>query len=237
MPKFHADDLRSTRLTDPGLSVTICVLCLTDSVTIALVWYAAYGSNMNRARFLCYVRGGVPAGGDQATPGCRDTTPPRLDRPTELPGQVYFATESKVWPGGGRAFLDPTLPGRTPARAYLITAEQFLDIVDQEMYGVPGKPLDLADVVAAGRLEHGPGRYETLIHAGDLDGHPVITFTAPWTAARVPPNPPAPAYLVAISRGLREVLGWSTDEIVAYLSGLESVACRWSTAELTDLAG
>jgi len=206
-------------------------------VTTSLVWYAAYGSNMDRARFMVYVRGGMPVGGDRGTPGCRDTTPPRLDRPAELPGQVYFATDSKAWPGGGRAFLDPTLPGRAPARAYLITAEQFADIVAQEMYRPPREPLDLAAVVAAGRVELGPGRYETLIHTGDLDGYPVFTFTAPWTAAAKTPNPPSAAYLATIAHGLREAHGWSTEEVVTYLSGLNSVADRWSAAELTGLAG
>lgn len=205
-------------------------------MTTTLVWYAAYGSNMDRARFMNYVRGGVPVGGGRGTPGCRDTTPPRLDKPVHLPGQVYFATESVVWTGG-RAFLDPTLPGRAPARAYLITDEQFADITDQEMYRPPGTPLDLAAVVAAGRVELGPGRYETLIHAGDLDGYPVFTFTAPWIASAKAPNPPAAAYLTTIARGLRESHGWSTEAVVGYLSGLNSVAERWSAAELTGLVG
>src|SRR6266851_737509 len=34
-------------------------------------WYAAYGSNLAEDRFLCYVRGGRPAGGKVNLLGCR----------------------------------------------------------------------------------------------------------------------------------------------------------------------
>ena len=38
------------------------------------VWYAAYGSNTDAARFGCYLRGGCPEGGARSYPGCRDTS-------------------------------------------------------------------------------------------------------------------------------------------------------------------
>lgn len=181
-----------------------------------LVWYVSYGSNMHAARFDCYLRGGRPPGARRSCPGCRDPRPPRRSTGYRLPGGIYFATESETW-GGGRAFYDPDLPGTAPARAYLVTAEQFCDVTAQEMYRNPGTDIDLAPVLATGRHRIGPGRYETLLRVGDLDGHPVLTFTAPWSAGDVPPNPPSEAYLRMLAGGLREAHGWSAEEAIRHL--------------------
>ncbi|MGX7672140.1 histone deacetylase [Plantactinospora sp. DSM 117369] len=183
------------------------------------VWYAAYGSNLDADRFGCYLGGGRPVGGHRDHPGCRDSSPPRDDRPVLLSGGLYFALESRTW-SGGMAFYDPGLPGVVAARAYLLSAEQFADVAAQEMHRSPSGPLDLiAAAVAAGRASTGPGRYETVVCAGILDGHPVLTLTAPWRAGDVRPNPPAPAYLATIARGLRASHGWTDEQIAAYLAG------------------
>ncbi|GAA4831841.1 histone deacetylase [Saccharopolyspora rosea] len=181
-----------------------------------LVWYVSYGSNMHAARFTCYLRGGTPPGAMRSCPGCRDPRPPRRSTGYQLPGGIYFATESETW-GGGRAFYDPDLPGPAPARAYLITAQQFSDVTAQEMYRRPGADIDLAPVLETGRHRIGPGRYETLLHVGELDGHPVLTFTAPWSAGDVAPNPPSEAYLRMLAGGLREAHGWSAEQAVRHL--------------------
>ncbi|MFY1670969.1 histone deacetylase [Plantactinospora sp. WMMB334] len=187
------------------------------------VWYAAYGSNLDAARFACYLGGGRPVGGFRDHPGCRDSTPPRTDRPVLLPGGLYFALESRTW-SGGMAFYDPELPGSVAARAYLLSADQFADVAAQEMHRVPGGPPDLiATAVASGRASAGPGRYETVVCAGILDGRPVLTLTAPWRAGDVPPNPPAPAYVATITRGLRDSHGWTDDQIARYLARCHGV--------------
>ena len=71
-----------------------------------LVWYVAYGSNMNAARFACYISGGRPRGGSRTYLGCRDQSPPRRDVGIHLGGGITFAGSSTVW-GGGIAFYDP----------------------------------------------------------------------------------------------------------------------------------
>jgi hypothetical protein len=182
-----------------------------------LVWYVSYGSNMLAARFQCYLTGGTPKESGHVHPGCRDRRPPRLTRSCELPGGIYFATTSPIW-GGGRAFYDPSLPTTTAARAYLITTAQFSDVVAQEMYRQPGADLDLSAVLCTGRGQLGPGRYETLLHLGDHDAHPMLTFTAPWTAATIDHVPPSPAYLRTLAAGLREAHGWPDDRITRYFS-------------------
>jgi hypothetical protein len=47
------------------------------------VWYASYGSNLNRARFMAYIEGGSVAGNDVVYEGCTDAVGiPPTDRCT-----------------------------------------------------------------------------------------------------------------------------------------------------------
>jgi hypothetical protein len=201
---------------------------------MSLVWYVSYGSNMHVDRFTCYVAGGTPDGGNRSYPGCRDRTPPLAIRGCSVPGGVYFATESPVW-GGGRAFFDPELPGVAHARAYLITEKQFADVREQEMYREPGTDLDLREVLANGRARLGDGRYETLIHLGDHDDHPMLTFTAPWSFGQEPLVAPTPPYLRMLGHGLLSAHGWSLREAAGYLAGLPGAAGVWSVDEIVPM--
>ncbi|MEY9948763.1 histone deacetylase [Kitasatospora sp. GAS1066B] len=203
-------------------------------MTGPLIWYAAYGSNLHLVRLTAYLAGGRPPGGARVYPGCRDPSPPRAMRPITLPGRVHFALESAVWTGG-MAFYDPLDPGDTPARAYLLTAEQFADLAAQEMRRPPGTDLDLTPALTHGRATLGPGRYETLVHPGTLDGLPLLTFTAPWRTADAPLAPPSLGYLRHLAAGLRESHAWPTDRIAAYLSTRPGAAGHWSAAALTEL--
>lgn len=195
-----------------------------------LVWYASYGSNMSSQRFDCYIAGGTLPGMTRTYTGARDTRPPRGSRATWLSGQVYFALESQVWTGG-MAFLDPAASGRAAGRSYLITVEQFADVVDQEMgCEVSGRAIDMDSLLSEGRLQLGDGRYETLVVAGELDGLPVVTFTSPGLMR--PLNKPADAYLHMLAYGLQEAFEWSPAEAARYLSGLSGV--DRSEAEIAD---
>lgn len=198
------------------------------------VWYAAYGSNMHRERFAVYLTGGRPPGAARTYPGCRDRRPPVRSEPVVLPGVVYFATESPVW-HGGRAFYDPAADGQAPAHAYLVSASQFSDIAAQEMYRDPGEDLDLTEVLARGRAETGPGRYETLVCPGALDGRAVLTFTAPWGYADVPGRAPSEPYLRHLAAGLVASHGWSADRVAAYLARRPGAAGHWTPAAVRAL--
>lgn len=199
-----------------------------------LVWYVSYGSNMSAHRFHCYLRGGQPPGSALTCPGARDHTPPRAGQAVWLPGSIYFATRSQAW-GGGRALYDPAAPGRAAARAYLITAQQFSDVVAQEMYREPGADLDLAGLAGTGQLRIGPGRYETLLHVGEDAGAPMVTFTAPWAMGDKPYLPPSAAYLRMLGQGLREAHGWSSQRAAEYLAGLPGAQGSWATADIASL--
>lgn len=195
------------------------------------VWYTAYGSNLHRDRLTCYLAGGRPPGARRSYPGCRDHSPPLATVPVLLPGQLYFALESKTWTGG-MAFYDPFDEGELPARAYLLTAEQFADIAAQEMYRAPGTDLDLTGVLRTGRAQLGPGRYETLVCPGQLDGHPMLTFTAPWRRAEAELNRPSAAYLRNFVAGLGESHGWTRERTADYLSTRPGAAGEWTSAQI-----
>ncbi|WP_443089412.1 histone deacetylase [Yinghuangia sp. ASG 101] len=198
------------------------------------VWYAAYGSNMHAYRLGYYLKGGRPPHGTRTYPGCRDATPPSRTLPVVLAGQLYFALESRQWTGG-LGLYDPLDPGETPGRAYLVTVPQFSDLVAQEMAAWPGCDLDLTEVIETGTASLGPGRYETLVCPGWLDGFPVLTFTAPWRRADVAWNAPSPAYLRHLGSGLVEAHGWRREQVGDYLSGCSGAAGVWSAEAIAAL--
>ncbi len=195
------------------------------------VWYVSYGSNMYADRFAHYLAGGTPQGANREYPGCRDHSPPKAVEPLEVPGGIYFATESPVW-GGGRAFFDADLPRTAAMRRYLITGAQFSDVAAQEMYREPGTDLDFTDVLADGRHQIGPGRYETLLHIGNFDGFPALTFTAPWPAAEVEHTSPSAPYLKMLRDGLREAHDWDRTRAARYLAGCTDF---WTPQEIERL--
>lgn len=199
-----------------------------------LVWYTAYGSNMHLDRLNSYIAGGAPPGSSHRHPGCRDRRAPARSVPVELPGRLYFATESAVWTGG-RGFYDPAPPGRTRARAHLVSARQFADIAAQEMYRDPGADLDLTTALRTGRDELGPGRYETLICPGTLEGLPVLTFTAPWSMTDVPWAEPSTPYVRLLATGLLETGAWTKPSVAAYLADCPGASGPWTKSRITTL--
>ena len=204
------------------------------------VWYAAYGSNLHARRLTYYREGGTPPGTDHTYPGFRDPTPPAKTTPLMLPGSIYFAWESQVWTGGvGFYAAEPTdgWPRGAAARGYLLTEQQFGDLLTQEMYRTPGEADDISleTVLRDGRAQLGPGRYETLVRAGDLDGVPILTFTSSWDPATVELRKPAARYISMIASGLHESHDWTAEKITAYLAELPGIQGLWQTSDLAAL--
>lgn len=189
------------------------------------VWYAAYGSNLDRVRFLCYVTGGRPAGAARTYPGCRDTTAPVAEAAVRIPHALYFAGESTVW-GGAVAFVEtsgsPSEPGsrHTLARLYRITWEQFVDVHAQDNWSgdTDDRLPTLATLGAEGVVQVGTGWYDALLHIGDRDGLPVLTFTAFDPAGVGALGAPTDAYVATMARGLAESHGLSASETAAYVA-------------------
>ncbi|MBD0423489.1 histone deacetylase [Streptomyces sp. TRM S81-3] len=198
------------------------------------VWYTSYGSNMHLDRLAAYIKGGRPSGAAKSYPGCRNPAMPTRSIPVELTGAMYFATESPVW-GGGRAFYDPHVPGRVLARAHLVTAQQFADIAAQEMYREPGTDLDLGDALTQGRAVLGGGRYETLVCAGQVDGMPILTFTAPWGMDDVQWVAPSAAYVRFLASGLLSAGAWDAEAVASYVAACPGAVGHWSEQGIADL--
>ena len=182
------------------------------------IWYVAYGSNLSRERFCYYLRGGRPDGVERDYPGCRDTSDELDSFGLLLSGGIYFAGRSSGW-GAGMAFYDPEAPGEVAARAYLITADQFVDVLAQETRRSPGMTLDLRPVFRGERYSNGVGGYSVLVRVGERHGLPLVTFTRERRAARAFVAPREP-YLAAMAIGLREAHGWSEVQIDRYLSAI-----------------
>lgn len=84
------------------------------------VWYACYGSNINKDRFMDYIN------------SCMDKKEPLEDRPYEFKHPVFFAGTSSTWDGRGKAFLDDATQGHAFGRVYKITVEQYREIKAKE---------------------------------------------------------------------------------------------------------
>ncbi|MFE3322844.1 histone deacetylase [Nocardia sp. NPDC059195] len=203
------------------------------------VWYAAYGSNLHSRRLAYYIEGGTPPGTGHTYPGFRDKTPPLKTQALTLPGTIYFAWESPVWTGGVGFYAPdhqrPDWPDNAAMHGYLLTTSQFSDLLTQEMYREPGADIDLTEVLMTGRCQLGPGRYETLVLADELEGIPVLTFTSPWDVHTVELRCPSTRYLEMISTGLHESHKWSAPEIRDYLAVRPGVRGEWAPGELAEL--
>lgn len=205
------------------------------------LWYAAFGSNLSRDRFLVYLEGGVPphSPNPKPQPGARDSSLPTGEWTGEVDAELYFGASSKRWGGGGVAFLDVdpaswTRPApRAQMRAYQISLSQLEDVFAQEN-GLDETPtIDIDALLAAGQLDALSTWYGRLAVVGTHDGAPLVTITS---STRHAPNDPSFPYARTIVAGLVEACGLSVDEALAYLreSGVDDDATFRFGARLRD---
>lgn len=182
------------------------------------VWYLSYGSNLSKERFLCYLQGGTPTGSTKCEKGCRDTSLPIKDEPFVFSHPLYFAKNSVRW-NGGIAFIkkEATKDTKTYGRMYLITEEQFMDIISQENNVVDIK-IDFDEVKKLHHLKVSNGLYGQIIHIGDKGGFPIFTFTSIDDDSEIIFKKPSTAYLNTIVSGLKETFQMEQIEAIKYLS-------------------
>lgn len=197
------------------------------------VWYAAYGSNVLRARFRLYLRGGRYQEGHREHVGARDRQEPGVDSPLiHGPWHLHFGHSSPRW-GGGVAFLDPDNDQGARVRCWNITQEQFLDVAAQENGMLPGDlEIDIDEVVANGQAEISASWYSRVVYLGEYQGQPVMTFTSSHPPK---PNPPGEAYLRVILNGFLEAEPTRLHEHIDRLLRAEGVAPQWSRESLVGL--
>ncbi|WP_101842699.1 hypothetical protein [Halobacillus sp. Marseille-P3879] len=199
------------------------------------VWYASYGSNLNRDRFLCYIKGGKPEGSEKVETGCKDPTLPIEEATYIMHYPLYFAKESGRWQRKGVGFIglqqDPKQ--RTYSRKYLITVEQFKDVVKQENNGI-ALDIDLDKIMEQKYKTIKDSWYGTILYLGDEGGYPVLTFTADWDLD-VPFNSPSKEYLSMIIHGLQSTLGLENQEIIDYLSTKPGIEGSYTENDIAQL--
>jgi hypothetical protein len=186
---------------------------------IPLVWYACYGSNLLRSRFLCYIGGGTPIGSERTYLGCTNTTLPEADKKIAINRELYFAKKSKTWSGGGVGFIKPEFDENitTLGRMYLITRGQFIELVKQEIRLVGDLKIDFEKILQAGSwVIRDKVWYGRLISLGKEDGYPIFTFTNEYFLGN-DINPPIGYYLKIMIEGLKETYGMTEFEIQEYL--------------------
>ncbi|XP_020242958.1 histone deacetylase 5-like [Asparagus officinalis] len=200
------------------------------------VWYASFGSNMSKDRFLCYIKGGKAEGMNKPCRGSRDKSLPRDVFWNIVPHKLFFAlSHSSTWGKGGVAFLHPE--SNTNDRAYVciyrITLEQFNDVLFQENRMSPDmeqSPLldeSQLKVLAESKtmlLEVlGDGWYSNVLHLGEEDGLPILTMTCPFSyvdrfkSGELPTCAPAESYKNTLLKGLVEGKQLTREEAEEYI--------------------
>ena len=200
-------------------------------------WYASYGSNLWEERFLCYIRGGQPEGATKSYPGCTDKTLPMDKEEIYICSEMYFAKSSGNWEHGGVAFIKTHFDEQhqTLGRMYLITKEQFIEVVKQETDFKGELMIDFDKAISDGSLVFREGSwYGFIIYLGNRYDHPIFTFTHQDNIS--PTTKPSNKYLRTIVKGIHETYEHlNTDEIVDYLISKQGVADNYSREELEKL--
>ena len=208
-----------------------------------LIWYAAYGSNLLKERFLAYITGGECRYSSRSYRGCADKHPPLSDMRYEFCRELYFSKSSKTWGNGGVAFITPeeTASVRTYGRCYLISLQQFIDVALQENGLDPANgdvSLDLIKLSRTGSVLLMPESddlwYNRVLFCGTHDNVPVLTITASQNENSRFVNPDA-AYLRVIFYGLSQSWGLDSKTVTCYLINKKGISGNYSPDDLRDM--
>lgn len=210
------------------------------------IWYVSYGSNLLKRRFMVYIQGGRAPGGMIDQPGSTDHTPPSRDIAIDIPVRLYFGGQSRVY-NGSVAFVDPGKTSEsTMARAYLVTREQFWQIVRQENMWLDMPPAEVPTVAAirqagtalltppATQADLYPSQYPRVVYLGERDGYPLLTFTSDKPHSQT--GKPSELYLKTMSTGFYQSRNITAKQIAAYLVNKPGVAGKYTLDELEILA-
>jgi hypothetical protein len=204
------------------------------------IWYCSYGSNLKLDRFLCYILGGTPKGSSKCELGCRDKTLPIKNKPIKINNELIFVENSARWSNMGVAVVNPkiNIKMQTYGRMYLITKEQFIDVVKQEN----GIILEKAEQINFSKNQKGNSsvllsdkRYGLILCVGQDEGYPIYTFTSSKDIKAMQVNTPSKEYLQMIASGLVETYNLSEDELANYFLQFKGVKNSYSYEQLIKL--
>jgi hypothetical protein len=207
------------------------------SKDIKQLWYASYGSNILESRFHCYILGGQPKGSQKTHHGCTDKTLPQDKKEILINHELYFAKESKGWGDGGVGFIKTEFNEavQTLGKMYLVTTEQFIEIVKQENNFEEELLIDFNKVIENGSLLiNKDSWYGTLLYLGEEDGNPIFTFTNTKNLIEEI-NPPTKQYLSTIINGLKKAYHLNEIEIEEYFKNKLGIKGSKIEKELVDI--
>ena len=198
------------------------------------VWYASYGSNLLETRFHCYISGGTPEGSSKAERGCTNPAQPLKVEPISLPYEMYFSEYSTRW-RGGVAFINTVkdYSVRTYGKKYLITSEQFKQIVQQENDNYE-MDIDLELARNVHTFSFNDSWYGNILYLGEADGYPIFTFTDNRTISEKKITTPSLPYLKNIFNGLADFYK-DVDHIIHYLYSKKGVSEGYSLKDLKKI--
>lgn len=202
------------------------------------VWYVCYGSNIYTERFMTYINGGRIPGKDTIETGCHDKTPPKAEKKYILPYELYFAGNSKRWGNAGVAFIkdEKSKDKKTYGKMYLISLEQFIDVVCQEnncQMGMFGEK-EFLEMIHEGKYVLFPERkYGKLMCIGYDNDIPLVTFTANQIDTNI--NSPSEEYIKMLAKGIGNTHGLNNRELADYFQGLAGVRNYFSIDELRSI--
>lgn len=206
-----------------------------------LVWYACYGSNLKKERFLCYIKGGRQRGCKKYFKGCTDKSLPIASEKFIIPYQLYFAKESKAW-NGGVAFIKSKLNINDKkfafGRVYLIKKQQFVQILRQENGKEIGNTsikldFDILEKKNYFILENQNLWYGKIINLGKRNRISVLTFTSKYDFKDY--NLPSKSYLKTIIEGIKETYKIKNEKIVDYLVSIPGIYGKIERKEIEKL--
>ncbi len=154
-----------------------------------------------------------------------------MDRPITIDHELYFSKASSIWEHGGVGFIkayknDET---KTLGRMYLITVEQFEQVVRQENAKEPDDEtiqIDFEKTISKGESNIPGNWYSRILFLGLQDGYPSFTFTGSWADDEIILNLPREKYLKTIIKGIKETYELDDDCILRYLVDVEGIKGR-----------
>ncbi|GAV87962.1 Hist_deacetyl domain-containing protein [Cephalotus follicularis] len=199
------------------------------------IWYATFGSNMWKSRFLCYIEGGQVEGMKRPFSGSMDKTLPKDTLWKTFPHRLFFGRESTLtWGPGGVAFLHPesNTQDKTYMCLYRITLEQFNDVLLQENVSSHDRSSPVFDLAALNSSANEKsislealkrGWYHNVVYLGKEHDIPILTMTCPlsdienFKSGTLPLRAPCKEYVNALVKGLVEGKQFLEEEAVAYI--------------------
>ena len=193
-----------------------------------MIWLAAYGPDLLRGHLLARLRGRAVPLSVKAAAACADPSDPAADRAVFIPYALRFAGISKDHGGPAAALAGARdESAQTLARLWLLKPPQLLHLLRLDA-AEPELALDLPALAAAGGQELGGLR---LLHLGERDGHPVLT----WSPRTMEPvSPPGHPYLSVLVAGLIETYGLNMQGVRTYLLKAPGIAGVWDGRPIND---